>query len=93
MLGSICMKTFSPKFILLTGVALAVPAIADRIARRVAGHGYAAWTGEAPPRNPATAGVTWTQAIVWTALAGALGGVARMATRKVLSSADLPAEE
>ncbi len=87
------MKTFSPKFLLLTGVALALPALADRIARRVAGRGYSAWTGVDPPRNPATVGVTWSQAIVWTALAGAIGGVARMASRKALSEAGLPAEE
>lgn len=87
------MKTLNPRFLLMTGVALAVPAVADRIARRVAGRGYAAWTGMNPPRNPATLGVTWSQAILWTALAGALGGVARMATRKVLTGAGLPAEE
>ncbi|MDB6078528.1 MAG: hypothetical protein JWO82_2275 [Akkermansiaceae bacterium] len=87
------MKAFSPKFLLLSGIALAIPAIADRVARRAAGRGYSAWTGEDPPRNPATVGVTWTQAIVWTALAGAIGGVARMASRKALSGAGLPAEE
>lgn len=87
------MKTLSPRFLLMTGVALAVPAVADRIARRVAGRGYTAWTGMNPPRNPATLGVSWPQAILWTALAGALGGVARMATRKVMTGAGLPAEE
>ncbi len=87
------MKTFSPRFLLMTAAAFAIPALADRLARRVAGSGYAAWTGEDPPRNPATLGVNWTEAIIWTALAGALGGVARMATRKVLSGRGLPAEE
>ncbi|MES2475836.1 MAG: DUF4235 domain-containing protein [Verrucomicrobiota bacterium] len=87
------MKAFTPRFLILSAVALAVPAVADRVARRVAGRGYLALTGDSPPRNPATVGVTWTQAIVWTALAGALGGVARMATRKALSGAGMPAEE
>lgn len=87
------MKKLNPQFVRLTAVALAVPAIADRVARRVAGRGYAAWTGEDPPRNPATLGVSWGQAIVWTTLAGALGGVARMASRRVFTGAGLPAEE
>ncbi|RYD17124.1 MAG: DUF4235 domain-containing protein [Verrucomicrobiaceae bacterium] len=87
------MKTLSPKFLLMTGVALAVPAVADRLARRVAGRGFSAWTGNNPPRNPAVAGVSWPQAILWTAMAGALGGVARMATRRALSGAGLPAEK
>lgn len=87
------MKKLDTRFLLLTGVALALPAIADRLARRVAGRGYAAWTGDAPPRNPATVGVSWGQAIAWTALAGAIGGVARMASRKALTGAGLPAEE
>lgn len=87
------MKKLSPETLLLTGVALAVPALADRIARRLAGRGYSAWTGEDPPRNPATPGVHWRNAIVWTALAGAIGGVARMASRKALSRAGLPAEK
>jgi len=87
------MKKLSPETLLLAGVALAVPAIADRLARRLAGRGYSAWTGENPPRNPATPGVNWRDAIVWTALAGAIGGVARMASRKALSRAGMPAEK
>lgn len=87
------MKSLSPRFLLLTGVALAVPALSDRIARRIAGRGYAAWAGEAPPRNPATPGVTWAEALLWTAIAGAIGGVARMAARKGLSEFGLPTEE
>lgn len=87
------MKSFGTKHLLLAAIALAVPAVADRIARRAAGRGYSAWTGTEPPRNPATLGVSWTQAIVWTALAGALGGVARMAARKALTQKGLPAEE
>jgi hypothetical protein len=82
----------SAKYLLLTATALALPALADRAARRIAARGYTRWTGERPPRNPATLGVTWPQAIVWTALAGALGGVARMASRRVLAPA-LPVEE
>jgi len=87
------MKSFSPKFLLLSALALAIPALTDRMARRVAGRGYSAWTGERPPRNPATSGVSWSHAILWTAVAGAVGGVARMASRKALTGVGLPAEE
>lgn len=81
-----------PKFLLLTAAALALPALADRGARLALGSGFKKVTGEPPPRNPATIGVNWSQAIVWTALAGALGGVARMAARKALAR-KLPVEE
>lgn len=80
------------KFLVASLLGLALPAIADRVVRRLAGRGFTAWTGTPPPRNPATIGVSWGQAIVWTALAGALGGVARMASRKALSRT-LPTEE
>ncbi len=83
----------SPRFLILTAIALAVPALGDRFARRVARRGYLAVTGEDPPRNPENIGVSWGQAIAWTALAGAIGGIARMASRKALSGAGLPAEE
>ena len=86
------MKTTSSKFLLAALAGLALPALADRIARRVAGRGFAAWTGHPPPRNPATVGVSWRQALVWTALSGALGGVVRMASRKVLAEKGLPTE-
>jgi hypothetical protein len=80
-------------YLAASAIALIIPALADRVVRRAAGKGYEAWTGEDPPRNPATPGVKWKQAIIWTALAGALGGVARMSARKVLSNKGLPAEK
>lgn len=79
------------RYLLLAAAGLAIPALADRLARRLAAKGFTAWTGDAPPRNPATLGVSWTHALVWTALAGALGGVARMASRRVLDG-KLPVE-
>ena len=79
------MRRQHPKFLAAALLGLALPAIADRLMRSAAGRGYAAFTGEPPPRNPATIGVSWGQAIIWTAVAGALGGVARMAARKALS--------
>ncbi|MCW1912127.1 DUF4235 domain-containing protein [Luteolibacter sp. GHJ8] len=79
------------KFLVAAALGLALPALADRVVRMAAGKGFAAFTGEPPPRNPATIGVSWGQAFVWTAVAGALGGVARMAARKALSR-KLPTE-
>ncbi|MBX3743625.1 MAG: DUF4235 domain-containing protein [Akkermansiaceae bacterium] len=89
----VTMRSLAPKHLLLAGIALAVPALADLLARKAAGRGYLAWTGESPPRNPATRTVSWSQAILWTAIAGAIGGVARMASRKVLAERGLPAEK
>jgi hypothetical protein len=80
------------KHYLLKAVALALPALADRSTRRLAAMGFRKWTGRQPPRNPAMSRVSWKHAILWTALAGAIGGVARMASRKALAN-QLPVEE
>lgn len=69
----------------LTAASFVIPILADEAARRLARGSYRAWTGNNPPRNPGAAGVTWGEAILWTAMAGALGGIARMATRKALA--------
>ena len=68
---------------LLKTVALALPALAAM--------GFTQWTGRQPPRNPVVPTVSWKHAILWTALAGALGGVARMASRRILANR-LPVE-
>jgi hypothetical protein len=80
------------KHYFLKALALTLPALADRSIRRVAAAGFTQWTGRQPPRNPAVPMVSWKHAILWTALAGALGGVARMAARKVLATR-LPVEK
>ena len=80
------------KHYLLKALALALPALADRSTRRLAAAGFTQWTGRQPPRNPAMPMVSWKHAILWTAVAGALGGVARMASRKVLANR-LPVEK
>lgn len=79
------MKNSLPRLLVLTAASMAVPLLADEAARRLARKGYRAWTGGNPPRDPGSPGVTWSEALLWTALAGALGGVARMATRKLLA--------
>lgn len=93
MLFCFMMKSLTLKHLLLASIALTVPALADRMARRMVGRAYRAWTGKEPPRNPERVSVTWSQAILWTALAGAIGGVGRMASRKGLRAKGLPAEK
>jgi hypothetical protein len=80
------------KHYLLKAIALALPALADRSTRRLAAKGFTSLTGRQPPRNPAMPMVSWKHALLWTALAGALGGVVRMASRKVLANR-LPVEK
>ncbi|MCW1886054.1 DUF4235 domain-containing protein [Luteolibacter flavescens] len=85
------MKPRSTKHLALKIAALALPALADRLTRRLAARGFTGVTGQQPPRNPAVPFVTWKEAILWTAIAGAMGGVARMASRKALAG-KLPVE-
>ncbi|MDB6076629.1 MAG: hypothetical protein JWO82_376 [Akkermansiaceae bacterium] len=86
------MKRSTPASLALIGLGLLIPAVASRVARRLAGGGFQAITRRAPPRNPAAPGVKWQHAILWTALSGALGGLASMVARKGLTRAGIPAE-
>jgi len=86
-------KSTSGNWLVASLIGLAVPALVDRVVRRAAGKGFTAWTGTPPPRNPATIGVSWGQALAWTAVAGALGGISRMASRKLLAEHGLPTEK
>lgn len=48
------------------------------------------WTGtrgQKPPQNPAAAGVSWTDALIWAAAVGATIGVARVITRRTATVA------
>jgi hypothetical protein len=47
-------------------------------ARRILQTTWKAFTHTDPPENPADPSVTWGRAILWTALTGAVIGVARM---------------
>lgn len=86
------MKRSTPASLALIGLGLLIPALASRAARRVAGGSFHAITHRPPPRNPAAPGVKWQHAILWTALSGALGGLASMVARKGLTRVGLPAE-
>ncbi len=76
----------------LLGAGLVLPMIAASAARRLAGLGYRMVTDEDPPRNPAAREVEWRDAIVWSVVSGAIGGLARLSVRRVLAPSDIPAE-
>lgn len=76
----------------MLAVGLAAPVIAAKAVRALAGTGYRKVAHREPPKNPASRETDWAEAIVWTALVGALGGVARMLTRRALSETVIPAE-
>ncbi len=40
-----------------------------------------------PPKNPASHDVAWKEAVAWGAASGALVGIARIASRRISSSA------
>ena len=47
---------------------------------------WKAWTEEDPPENPADPTVGWGEALAWTALAGAVAGMARMLAMRAAST-------
>jgi len=65
-----------------TGAAI-VGAMAARSALKA---GWKAFMATDPPENPADPAVTWGEAIAWTALTGAVVGVARMCAQRVAVS-------
>lgn len=42
-------------------------------------------TSRPAPKNPASPGVTWSEALLWGATAGVLAGLAKTATRRGIS--------
>lgn len=74
------------------GAGLVLPMIAAHASRKVVGAGYRLVTDEDPPRNPASRDVRWRNAIIWSVVTGAIGGLARLTVRRALVSAELPAE-
>ena len=76
----------------LLGAGLLLPMIAARASRRLAGVGYRMITDEDPPRNPAARDVEWRDAIGWSVISGAIGGLARLSVRRALAPTEIPAE-
>ena len=65
---------------MLAGAASA--ALAGRLMRSGAKHGWKAVTREDPPSNPASSDVSWSKALAWAVLTGAMVGVARVVARR-----------
>lgn len=77
---------------LMLAAGLVLPLLVAKGARALAGGGYRRIADREPPQNPASRETGWVEAIVWTALVGALGGVSRMLTRRALSETVIPSE-
>jgi len=76
----------------ILGAGLLLPMVAARASRKAVGLGYRTFTDREPPQNPAARDVDWKDAVVWTVVTGAIGGLARLAVRRALAPTDVPAE-
>ena len=86
------MKIPPTKSLFLIGLGLLVPMLAAKAARMAVGGGYKLLTKEDPPKNPASLDVEWKEALVWAAVTGLVGGMARLAARRWLSETIIPSE-
>ncbi|BDS05472.1 hypothetical protein NT6N_05120 [Oceaniferula spumae] len=79
------------KSVALLAAGFALPMAASRISRKVLGAGYEAVTDRPPPKNPASLSTGWKEAISWSILAGAMGGVARLLVNRAIAHTEIPA--
>jgi len=86
------MKTPDTKSLFLIGLGFLVPMLAAYASRKAVGGGYKLLTNQDPPRNPASPDVEWKEALVWAAVTGLVGGMARLAARRWLSETIIPSE-
>lgn len=86
------MKTPDSKSIFLIGLGFLIPMLAAKAARSVAGKSYKAITHGDAPENPADPSVAWREALIWAAISGVVGGVARMSARRLLGETIIPSE-
>ncbi len=86
------MKLPDSKSILLIGLGFLVPMLAAKAARSVAGKSYKLIRNREAPSNPADPDVEWRDALVWAAISGIVGGVARMSSRRLLGETSVPAK-
>lgn len=86
------MKNPEPKSLLLIAAGVLIPMIAARSARQLVGKGYTAVTDKPAPQNPASPDTELKQAIIWTIVTGAIGGLARMTSQRYLAHTSVPAE-
>ncbi|MFC5051923.1 DUF4235 domain-containing protein [Rubritalea spongiae] len=76
--------------LIIAGVA--IPLIASRATKRIIGSGYRALSDREPPKNPASPTTAWKDALAWSILTGAAGGVSRLIMRKILAHTSIPTE-
>ena len=86
------MKQTDPKSLFFIALGFLLPMLAAKASRTVAGKGYKLITHDDAPRNPAHSSVVWRDALLWAVISGAVGGVARLSTRRWLSETVIPAE-
>lgn len=68
--------------LVVTGAAVAAGVLTNRLLK-------SAWKqsqGKEPPINPAAAGVSWTEALIWGASVGAAIGISRVLARRTTTS-------
>lgn len=68
--------------LIVTGAAVAAGVLTNRLLK-------SAWKqsrGKEPPTNPAAAGVSWTEALIWGASVGAAVGISRVLARRTSTS-------
>ncbi len=86
------MKKTDPKSLFFIALGFLLPMLAAKASRTVAGKGYKLITHDDAPRNPADSSVAWKEALLWAVLSGALAGVTRLSTRRLLSETVIPSE-
>ena len=72
-----------PESLIVGGMAIA----AGLATRRVLQAAWKQTRGAEPPINPAAAGVSWTDALIWAASVGAAVGVSRVFARRATTAA------
>lgn len=77
---------------ILMAAGLAVPFIASRATKGVIGKGYRAFTDREAPKNPASPSTEWKDALTWSILTGAAGGLARLVMRRALAHSSVPTD-
>lgn len=86
------MKSPKSKSLLLLAAGIIVPIIASRAARELVTKGYTLATNKPAPKNPAHPATGLKEAVVWTVVTGAIGGLARMGSQRYLANTEIPAE-
>lgn len=81
-----------PKSLVFIALGFLLPALAARATRTLAGGGFRLLTNQDAPKNPAHHSTGWKDALLWAVISGAIGGVTRLSTRRLLSETVIPAE-